>query len=201
MRGSPPRFVARSAGLLGHLAIACAWCLGSTAWAHESGGALLPKDVPAVTDEGARAKAMVAEVQAASKEVPSDVAASLARTRQALARANGAHATGDARTSRLLGKVALGWAEAAKAQLAATRSERASGEVERAALDLAARRDRGRALVTESQARRGQLTSQIERKKKDIEAAKAPPPAKQDAKGDSKKSAPVKPAPRKGAKP
>lgn len=146
--------------------------------AHESGGTQLPQDPAAVTDEGARAKAIAAEVRAASLHLPADVAASLARTQQALGRANGAHAAGDARTARLLGKVALGWAEAAKAQLAATRGEKASGDVEKAAADLTARRDRGRALITEAQARKGQLASQIEAKKHAVELAKAPKPDK-----------------------
>ncbi len=186
--------------------------------AHGSGGAQLPNDPAAVTDEGARAKAMAAEVRAAAPHLPgeappADVAASLQRTQRALQRASGAHAAGDARTARLLGKVALGWAEAAKAQLAATRAEKASGDVEKAAADLVARRDRGRALITESQARKGQLAAQIERKKHDVEAAKAPKPDKKpDKKGDAKKPSQKKPtgdklpasdknAPKKGAQP
>lgn len=166
--------------------------------AHESGGKQLPEDPAAVTDEGARAKAMAAEVRAAEKAPPADVAASLQRTQRALQRASGAHAAGDARTARLLGKVALGWAEAAKAQLAATRAEKASGEVEKAAADLVARRDRGRALITESQARKGQLASQIEARKHAVEAAKAP---KLDKKADAKKPPEKKPTEKAPARP
>jgi hypothetical protein len=183
----------------------------SAAGGHESGGTQLPRDPAAVTDEGARAKAMASEVRAAAKTPPADVAASLAKTQQALARASGAHAVGDSRTARLLGKVALGWAEAAKTQLAATLAEKASGEAEKVAADLASRRDRGRALVTESQARKGQLASRIERKKLDVEAAKAPrekakPGDKKpaDARPGDKKAPPKKPAdkaPKKGAQP
>lgn len=194
MRGPPVRFGARA------LLVLALCSFAGFASAHESGGTQLPKEVATVTDEGARAKAMAADVEAGTTDPPADVVASLARTRQALSRANGAHAAGDARTARLLGNVALGWAEAAKAQAAATRSERASGEVEKATADLSARRDRGRALITESQARRGQLASQIERKKKDIEAAKAPPPPRgKDKAKRGDKTPPIKPGPTKPA--
>jgi len=184
--------------------------------AHGSGGAQLPAQVPAVTDEGARAKALLAELAAATRPAaapvapvdapsgdapprdapprdapprdappregdavaaPSDVTRSMSSAQKALARAHGAHLAGDAAGVRRLSKVALAWAEAARAQLGAAEAERASAAVERQALDLATRRDRAGAMLVEAQARKGQLGAQIVQKEKAIDAAKAPPAA------------------------
>jgi hypothetical protein len=127
---------------------------------------------------------------------------SSARAQQALARAHGAHLAGDLPGARRLGVVALGWALAAKEQAGAARAERAGALVEKAAADLAIRRDRARGMLVEAQARKGQLAAQVDQKRKDVEAAKAPPPPVSDKKPRAATKAPAgKPVSKPAAKP
>jgi hypothetical protein len=164
--------------------------LASAARADLATGTQLPDDVPAVTDEGARALAALRQLAPRADGAPSDAARSIATARKALARAHGAHLAGDVAGARRLGRVALAWTVAARAQLAAAAAERASATVEREALELAESRDRARALLVEAQARKGQLGARVEQKKRAVEAAKAPPV-------DPKASAATKAAPAK----
>lgn len=166
----------------------------SAASAHESGGAMLPADVPAVTDEGARAKVLLRELAAVKDPAP-DAARAIGTARKALSRAHGAHLAGDAAGARRLGRVALRWAEASKAQLAAATAERRGAAIEREAADLSQARDRARAMIVEAQARKGQLGAQIAQKKQAIDAAKAPPA---DAKAATKPSGKKPDAPKGG---
>lgn len=206
--------------------------LASTAAsAHGGGGSTLPDEVPAVTDEGKRARAILDALepaahpspspgQLAPPPAPSDVHRSMESARSALSRAHGAHLAGDASGARRLGRVALAWAEAARAQLVAATAERGGAAIEKAAADLATRRVRASAMLVEAQARKGQLGAQIAQKKAAIDAAKAPPPetraknekkpaAKVDARGEARpprnpdpaapqRAAPPKAPPRKG---
>ena len=185
-----PRLAPSSAAV----ALALAFLAPSPAAAHESGGAQLPADVPAVTDEGARARVLLRDL-AAVKDPPPDAVRAIRTARKALSRAHGAHLAGDGAGARRLGRVALRWAEASKAQLAAATSERRGAAVEREAADLAQSRDRARAMIVEAQARQGQLGAQIAQKKQAIDAAKAPPvDAKASKKaGDAKKPATADP--------
>jgi colicin import membrane protein len=176
-----------------------------SARAHGSGGSTLPAEVPAVTDEGKRARAILDALKPAASPAPSpgqpappaapaDVQRSIETARTALSRCHGAHLAGDTSGARRLGRVALAWAEAAKAQLTAAAAERAGAAIEKAAADLATRRVRASAMLVEAQARKGQLGAQIAQKKAAIDAAKAPPP-------ESRAKNEKKPAPKKAGAP
>ena len=117
------------------------------------------------------------------------------KAKVAIARAHGAHLAKDEDGARLLGRVALAWAEAAAAWVRAAEAEKKAAESEGRHKDLKDKIERAKALVAETEARKLQLLSEVA--KAEEEAKTAPPP-----KPDGKKPKPKDPkAPKKAEEP
>lgn len=143
------------------------------AWAHGggAGGEQLPKDVPAVTPDGEKAKADLDAIAGdAAKKKVADTA--VTKGKLALGRAHGASLGGDTEGARLLSRVALAWAGAAKAAVRAAETERAADAGETRVVELREKLVRAKALLIENEARKLQLTVEVEKAE---QAAKALP--------------------------
>ncbi len=155
--------MARPVASLAVLALLVAALAPGEAAAHGAGGAgQLPKDAPTVTPEGAKAKG---EIEAMEKDprARTVVARALKSARQALGRAHGAHLVGDGDAARILSRVALAWTRASRAVLRAADAEGRADVAETKAKELKEKLERARALLAETDARRGQLSVEVAR--------------------------------------
>jgi hypothetical protein len=107
-----------------------------------------------------RAPGAAAEAGSATAKV---VAEPVAQAKRALARAHGARAAGDAAHARMLDALALEWAETARELLRAAAAETTAAEAARRAREVATQLERARALLEETQARRGRAAAELER--------------------------------------
>ena len=87
----------------------------------------------------------------------------LGEARHALGRARAAHDSGDASHGALLERLAVEWARMAHASVRAARSEAAAQSHAGRLRKLRTKLERGRALLTELQARRGRLQAEVDR--------------------------------------
>lgn len=154
------------------------------ALAHGGGPTVLPADAPAVTAEGEKAKAQLAEI-AADPDQRSKFARLLAKGERALARAHGAKLATDSEGARLLSNVALAWANAAAAAVRAATSVRAADVLSTKRVELAEKLSRAKSLLAEHDVRRLGLQKEVEISER--EAASTP----------AKKLDPAKPEPTK----
>src|SRR5690349_5790933 len=108
----------------GAVPLAIALLLPSAALAQAAAdGGQLPKDPPAVTPEGEKAKTEIADV--AKDPRAKEVAGSLLdKARKALGRAHGASLAGDEEGARILSRVGLAWARASRVLLRAADTEK-----------------------------------------------------------------------------
>lgn len=109
-----------------------------------------PRDQPAAATGPAKSAAKI-------------VAEPVAQAKRALQRAHGARAAGDATNARRLDAVALEWAETARTLLRAAAAESAAVEEAKRAREVETKLDRARALLEETQARRGRAAAELER--------------------------------------
>jgi hypothetical protein len=168
--------------------VAVAWPAGPAA-AHEAYDPLSSAPTPpSPPGEGATAEKVLAEVDAKVKELdgPAKPAAPSAKdampavpategraakvvaepvrmAREALERARGTRVSGDAAHTRRLEALALEWAETARDVLRAMAAEDAAGAEQKRARELGTEVDRARALLEETQARRGRAAAEAER--------------------------------------
>ncbi|WP_437591293.1 hypothetical protein [Sorangium sp. So ce1000] len=91
------------------------------------------------------------------------VAEPVAQAKRALQRADGARAAGDATNARRLDAVALEWAETARTLLRAAAAEAAAVDAAKSAREVETKLERARALLEETQARRGRAAAELER--------------------------------------
>lgn len=154
-----------------------------------AGGAQLPPDAPAVAPDGEKAKQLLDSIAASDA-----TAREVAEGKRALGRAHGASLAGDRDGSRLLSRLALAWAGAAEAILGAAKAEKAADASEQRAKDAAEKLARAKVMLSETEARRGQLEAELER----VRAAEKK--AAEDAAVTEKKrvSTPPKKSPKKG---
>lgn len=129
-------------------------------------GGQLPKDPPAVTPEGEKAKTEIAE---ASKDPRAkQIAGSLLdKARKALGRAQGASLSGDIEGALILSRVGLAWAKASRALLRAADTEKRADTAQAKVRDLKEKVERAKLLIAETEARKGQLTTEIARAEAD----------------------------------
>jgi hypothetical protein len=158
--------------------------------AHGGGATVLPADAPAVTAEGEKAKAQLAEI-AADPDHRSKFARLLEKGERALARAHGAKLATDSEGARLLSNVALAWANAAGAAVRATTSVRAADVLSTKRVELAEKLSRAKSLLAEHDARRLGLQREVEISEREAASTpvKKPDPAKPEP---TKKPAPGK---------
>jgi hypothetical protein len=180
--------------------------------AHDTGTSPAPVTTPAAPPgDGANAGRIIGEVEAkAKKDKLEQVAVEpLRHARKALERANGARASGDTAHARMLDGLALEWAETARDLLRAAAAEKEAVAVAKRARELGVQVERARALLEETQARRGRAAADLERAEAEArEAAKkaAAAEAERIEKGRSKAEQPPKGGakagpPKKGAAP
>ncbi len=180
----------------------------ASARAH-GGGSVVPTEVPpSPPGDGATAQGIIRDLEAkAAKdgETAKVVAEPIKAAKQALERAHGARAAGDEPHARILDGVALEWAEAARELDRAAAAERAAATVSQKAHEVQTKAERARALLEETQARRGRAAAELAKEEADAkEAARGASDAEAQrldaAKKKGGKGAPVA-APKGGAKP
>lgn len=116
--------------------------------------------------------------------------------RRALQRARGARAAGDTKHAQELDGLALEWAQTAEALLRAANAEDARYRAEDEAKEVATQLERARALLSETQARRGLTAAELDRVEGEAaEVAKAAAAAETGRIDKGKKKADSKPAP------
>jgi hypothetical protein len=202
------------------------------AWAHGGSERPLSTVPPAPPGDGAKAEQILREIaQHNEPEPPADgaqeaqrkpdtalpsggatakvVAEPVGQAKRALARAHGARASGDTAHARMFDALALEWAETARALLRAAKAEAAAAEVARRGREVETQLERARALLEETQARRGRAAAELDRLEADARgAAKSAATAEQEridaarkAGAKATKPADKAPAPVKGATP
>ena len=174
----------------------------SVARAHgggSAGGAQLPPDPPAVAPDGEKAKAEIAALASLEDaRLVAAVDATLDRARKALGRAHGASLAGDKEGARLLSRLSLAWARAARAVVRATEAETRADAAQAKVKDLKEKVERAKALVTETESRRRQLLTEIARAEAD--AKKQGAAAVESEKQRVNKAQPARPNGQKKAK-
>lgn len=162
---------------LGASALALSLFVASPVFAH-GGGALggpplaLPPPPPG---DGQTALGILKDVEAKAVDVRSKkvVADASANARKALERAHGARSSGDTSHAKQLDGLALEWAETARDLLRAADAEQAATAVADKAREATLQVERARALLEETQARRGRAEAEQERALAEEQAAKA----------------------------
>lgn len=143
------------------LALAASAAGAPVALAHGSaGGVQLPPDAEAVAPEGKKAKELLAALPA-DAPVRAAIADPVKKAKLALGRAHGAKLAGDEDGARLLSRVALAWAQAARATVQAVQTEKRAADGETRTKTLKEKIARARALLTETEARKLQLTAEV----------------------------------------
>lgn len=140
--------------------------LAGPARAHSGGGSGPPVEVPPPPPgDGATAFALLREVDAKAKDPRTLklVADPVRQAKKALERAHGARASGDGAHAKMLDGLALEWAETARDLLRAAAAERAATQSAAAAKEAAGKAERARALLEETQARRGRAEAELQR--------------------------------------
>jgi hypothetical protein len=162
------------AALLLFTAAALAFAPGA-ALAH-GGGAAMPTEVPASPPgDGATAQGILHELDARAEkdaETARVVAEPVKSAKRALERARGARTSGDELHARMLDGLALEWAESARDLDRAATAERASVTTSKQANEVETRAKQARALLEETQARRGRTAAELERVEADAREAR-----------------------------
>lgn len=210
----PGRFLRAASAL-----VLAAGLLVSAGEAAAHGGGTSPttpapaKTPPAPPGDGANAGRIVGEVEARAKKdkLEKVIDEPLRHARKALERANGARTAGDTAHARMLDGLALEWAETARDLLRAAAAEKEALATAKRARELGVQVERARALLEETQARRGRAAADLERAEAEAkEAAKRAAAAEAEriekgrskVGGDPKAKPPAKGgagAPKKGA--
>lgn len=141
--------------------------VATPAWAtHGSVADGPPIDLPRPTaGDGATAFDIVKDVEARATDAKAKkvVASSIEQAKRALARARGAADAGDQPHARMLFGLALEWAETSRELLRAAGAEQAATSAADKAREAATKAERARALLEETQARRGRADAELEK--------------------------------------
>lgn len=150
---------------------------GAPALAHGEGLLVAPIEVPPPPPgEGADALKILDEVKqrAGDERARELIAEPTARARKALERAYNARSAGDAAHARMLDGLALEWAGTARDLLKAAAVEQTATAATEKSRESAQQVERARALLEETQARRGRAEAELARAEADArEAAQA----------------------------
>jgi len=103
------------------------------------------------------------ETKATDPKAKKLVESSLEHAKESLERAHGARAAGDAAHARMLDGLALEYAESARELLRAAAAEQAAASAADKAREASVRAERARALLEETQARRGRADAELEK--------------------------------------
>ena len=136
----------------------------AAAFAH-GGGAAMPTEVPqAPPGPGADAQAIVKDLEGqglTDPEAARVTADPIKAVKVALERAHGARAAGDELHGRMLEGLALEWAETARDLARAAVAEQAAQAIGKKAYEVQTQAERARALLEETQARRGRAAAEL----------------------------------------
>ncbi|HRI65835.1 MAG TPA: hypothetical protein PK156_16425 [Polyangium sp.] len=129
-----------------------------------AGGPVLDTPRPPAGD-GSAAFDLVKDVEAQATDAKAKklVASSLEKAKGALERAHGARKAGDPAHAHMLEGLALEWAETARDLARAAAAEQAAGSASDKARESEVRTERARALLEETQARRGRADAELEK--------------------------------------
>jgi len=148
------------------------------AFAHGTGVDPAPVPTPPAGD-GRKAFEVVAEVEkdvAARGEKKEQASAivkeAIHQVKKSLDRARGADSAGDSKHGRMLGSLALEWAEIAKDLLRAVDAEQKAREAEQKLKDKRAQTERARALLAETQARLERAKGELDKAQTEAEDMK-----------------------------
>lgn len=191
------------------LPLAAALILAPAAAHAHGGGSQMPAEVPkAPPGDGATAQGILRDLEAkAAKDADTAkvVAEPIKSAKRALERAHGARTAGDEAHARMLDGLALEWAEAARELDRAAAAERVATATSQKANDVRTQAERARALLEETQARRGRAAAELQKAEADAkEAARGAADAEANRLDAAKKrggKGPPPPAPKGGAKP
>ncbi|MCC6525793.1 MAG: hypothetical protein IT373_24310 [Polyangiaceae bacterium] len=196
----------------------CLTALGPAAWAAEPQPAPASQAVEEAADVGAHAAALegsLAELERQARAeglTPAVLARPVGEGRRAIERARGAGASGDGRHAPMRWRLVDEWRATGRALVGAVRSERASREAAERASALQQKLERTRDVLTQHQAHKLSLLTEIaraeetararsgaaadaERARLDKAAGKGAPPPKRPAPG-APPPAPKQPGPR-----
>lgn len=162
--------------MLGASALLLSALATTPALAH-GGGALggppleVPKPPPG---DGQKALEVLKDVEAKAIDERSKkiVADATTKSRKALERAHGARTSGDAEHAKQLDGLALEWAETARELLRAAAAEQAAAKSADESREASQKAERARALLEETQARRGRAEAELERAMAEEKAAR-----------------------------
>jgi hypothetical protein len=122
---------------------------------------------PAPPGDGATAEKLLAEIESKTKAqgdaARKVVAEPVQAARKSLERAHGARVSGDAAHARMLEGLALEWAETARDLQRGATAEGSAFQLAKKARAVATQADRARALLSETQDRRGRAAAELER--------------------------------------
>lgn len=138
-------------------------------------GAVMPAEVPsAAPGDGATALGIVRDLEARGAkdaDLARVVAEPVKSAKTALIRAHGARAAGDEAHAKVLDGVALEWATAAQELTRAAAAEKAATAAAKKAHEVQTKVERARALLEETQARRGRAAAELAKVEADAKAA------------------------------
>ena len=175
--------------------------VAAPASAHNGGASGPVLDVPRPPDgDGATAHDIVKDVEAKASDAKAKkvVASSVEHAKEALERTHGARAAGDAKHAHVLEGLALEWAENARDLLRAAAAEQAAVGAADKAREAAVRAERARALLEETQARRGRADAELEKALTEEKEARERAAATEEARLAAGKAAAGKPAAKPG---
>ncbi|MFO0617099.1 MAG: hypothetical protein U0414_31170 [Polyangiaceae bacterium] len=178
----------RTSAVIACVALASAALVARDARAHDdSGGTQLPTRAAPVTKDGEAAVALLKAIEASadSLAVAKD---QVDRAWKAIARAEGAKLSGDEEGARLLSGLALELARGADALARAAAAEKKADAAEKQAAALQEKLERLRTLLAETDARRVQVTAEVDKARN----AEKPPPKTTPPKTTPPKTTPPK---------
>lgn len=171
------------------------------ALAHNGGAGGPVIDVPRPpAGDGATAYDLVKDVETKATDAKAKklVASSIEHAKESLERAHGARAAGDVGHARMLDGLALEWAETARELLRAAAAEQAATSASDKAREAATRAERARALLEETQARRGRADAELEKALNEEREARERAAKAEEARLAAGKAGAAKPAPKSG---
>jgi len=171
------------------------------AYAHNGGASGPVLEVPRPPDgDGAKAFDLLKDIDAKATDAKAKklIASSVERSKEALERAHGARAAGDISHAHMLEGLALEWAQNAQDLVRAAAAEQVAESAADKAREAAVRAERARALLEETQARRGRAEAELEKALTAEREARAQAAQAEEARLAAGKAAPTKPAAKAG---
>jgi hypothetical protein len=164
VRAKAPLHAARRVAASIVLAAAALALPALPASAHEGGGLIPVPRPPAPPGDGATAEQLIKAIEARAASDPKTgavVAAPIAAAKKSIERGHGALAASDPDHARMLFRLALSWAETARDLERAAAAEQVAATTAKSANDVATKVERARAMLEETQARRGRAAAEL----------------------------------------